>query len=91
MLTLSKDGELNWSRSGPRALLVSPFSATCGRPWETVDEYIISLNEDHSTMLKFSENDRRDYSKVCDVLESYLRSAVPTVRSRMNKEKNQCL
>ena len=86
-----KDGESKWSRSGSPKLLVSPFSATCGRPWETTVKYKISLNGDHSTMVKFSENDRIDYPKVCDVLESYLKSAVPTIRSRMSKGKNQRL
>ncbi len=42
-------------------------------------------------MVKFSENDRSDYSKVCNVLKSYVNSAVPTIRSRMNKETNQRL
>jgi hypothetical protein len=42
-------------------------------------------------MVKFSENDRSDYPKVCNVLKSYVNSAVPTIRSRMNKEKNQRL
>jgi len=91
MLTLPKDSESNWSRCGPHVLLVSFDSATRGRPWETTNEYKISLKGDHSTMVKFSENDRSDYSKVCNVLKSYANSAVPTIRSRMNKEKNQRL
>ena len=91
MLMLLKDGESRWSRCDPGTLLVNPYSATCGRPWETTDEYTISLNGDNSTMVKFSENDRSDYPKVCDVLESYIKSAVSTIRSRMNKEKNQRL
>lgn len=91
MLTFLKDEESRWSRCGPRTLLVSPVSATYGRPWEITDEYIISLNGDHSTMVKFSRNDRSDYPKVCDVLERYIDAAVPTIRSRMDKEENQRL
>ena len=91
MVTLFKDGESKWSRNGHCTLLVSPVSATCGRPWETSDEYVISLNGDHSTMVKFSENDRSDYPKVRDVLKSYINSAVPTIRSRMTEGENQRL
>ena len=91
VLTLFKDGESKWSRCGPRTLLVSPGSATCGRPWETTDEYIIALNGDHSTMVKFSKHDDRDCARVRDVLKSYINSAVPTIRSRIDKEKNQRL
>ena len=91
MLTLVEDSELRWSRSGPRTLLVNPASASCGRPWERTDEYVISLNGDHSTMVKFSENDRSDYPKVCDVLESYTKSAVQTIESRMNEDRKHGL
>lgn len=91
MRTLPKDSKSNWSRCGPRVLLVSPESATRGRPWETTNDYKISLKGDHSTMVKFSKNDRSDYSKVCSVLKSYVNFAVPTIRSRMNKEEDQRL
>ena len=42
-------------------------------------------------MVKFSKHDDRDCARVRDVLKSYINSAVPTIRSRIDKEKNQRL
>ncbi|CAH0022416.1 unnamed protein product [Clonostachys rhizophaga] len=56
--TLKQDSAQNWSRSGPEKVLVTPNSATRGlyaRKDHT--EYVFPINEDHSTMVKFSEDD----------------------------------
>lgn len=72
-----------WSRKGPLTLLVSPASATYGRGWEIGDDYTISLNGNHSDMVKFSEYDRDGYEKVCDVLKGFVRRANPVIKTRM--------
>ena len=64
-------------------LLVDPASATHGRPWEFGDEYIVSLDGDHSTMIKFSGNDRDGYEKVCDVVQDLARNAVTVIEARI--------
>jgi hypothetical protein len=74
-----------WSRTGPAELLVDPASATCGRNWETGDDYKISLDGDHSTMVKFSETDRNGYPKVRNVIEDFVEHAIPTIKSRLQR------
>ncbi|MCJ1313277.1 hypothetical protein MMC25_006954, partial [Agyrium rufum] len=72
-----------WTRTGPRELLVSPASAASGRHWETGDDYNISLNGDHSSMIKFSENDRDGYEKVRHVVQDFTRNACPVIEARL--------
>jgi hypothetical protein len=64
-------------------LLVNPASATYGRSWEIGDEYVISLNESHSNMVKFPENDRDGYEKVHGVLQDFIRHAHTVVQKRI--------
>ena len=72
-----------WTRTGPPALLVSPGSASCGRPWETGAEYAISLNGNHSDMVKFYSTGLDDYVIVRDVLQTYIKDACSIIKSRM--------
>ena len=61
-----------WARKGQTALLINPDSATCGRGWEIGFEYQFSLMGDHSSMIKFEENDNGNYEKVRDVLRDFV-------------------
>ena len=76
-------GSKKWSRSGPATLLVNPVSATQGRSWETSDNYKVSINADHSGMVKFSEYDRDGYEKVRDVLKDFISHAGVVIGARM--------
>ena len=44
---------------------------------------MISLNGNHSDMVKFSEYDRDGYEKVCDVLRDFVRRADSVIKARM--------
>jgi hypothetical protein len=80
---IQDDQSKRWSRNGPKVLLVDPASATHGRPWETGDDYILSLDGDHSTMIKFSENDRDGYEQVCDVVQDFIQNAGTVIGARI--------
>ena len=73
------------SRGGPPALLVTPASATCGRSWEDEKEHSISLNVNHSDMVKFSEHGQDDYAIVQGVLRECIDQAVFVVRRRVER------
>jgi hypothetical protein len=84
---------MRWSRSGPKVMLVDAASATCGRSWETGDNYVVSLDGDHSSMIKFSENDRDGYEKVRDVVQAFVKQANTVIRARIqgSSKKSMCL
>ena len=63
-------------------LLVDPASATCGRSWETGDDYVMSLDGNHSDMVKFSEFDRNGYEKICKVLKDFVKVAPSIIKAR---------
>ena len=87
-----QDGESkDWSRNGPKVLLVNPASATHGRSWETGDDYVVSLDGDHSSMVKFSDNDRDGYEKVCDVIQDFTRNACTVIKARMQNISNESM
>ena len=65
--------------------MVKPESAASGRKWETGDEYVMSLDGNHSTMVKFNENDRGGYEKVRYVLREFILHANPVVEVRVQK------
>ena len=82
--TVVQDPETKqWTKTGTPALLVPPASASCGRPWETGAEYAISLNGNHSDMVKFSPTGLDDYVLVRDVLQTYIKDACSIIRSRL--------
>lgn len=93
MLELLQDGDSkHWSRNGPKELLVDPASATHGRSWETGNDYIVSLDENHSNMIKFSDYDRDGYEKVCDVVRDFVKHAGIVIKARIKNisSKNMC-
>ena len=63
-------------------LLVNPESAACGRSWETGDDYVMSLEGNHSDMVKFLESDRNGYEKICNVLKDFIRIAPSIIKAR---------
>lgn len=65
--------------------MVKPESAASGRKWETGDEYVMSLDGNHSTMVKFDENDRGGYEKVRYVLRDFTLHANSVVEARVRK------
>lgn len=70
--------------NGPKAMLVPAASATCGRDWEKGNEFEIAINADHSSMVKFSENDRDEYGKVSDVLHDFVQTAATVIGARLS-------
>ncbi|CAI6088227.1 unnamed protein product [Clonostachys chloroleuca] len=55
--TVMQDSAQNWSRRGPEKILVTPNSATRGLyARRDHSDYVFPINEDHSTMVKFSED-----------------------------------
>ncbi|RDW58735.1 hypothetical protein BP6252_13211 [Coleophoma cylindrospora] len=88
-----------WERSGPQKLFVTPESATCGRHWETGNNYHVNIETDHSGLVKFEQDDRVWYPKVKGVLEEFAGEAGHTIRARLllqdptdlTDEQNQCL
>lgn len=77
-----------WARTGPKALLVDPDSASCGRSWETCSDYRIPLDSDHSNMVKFGENSANEYDKVRATLHDFVQDACDVVRRRLEAESN---
>ncbi|KAI1140104.1 hypothetical protein F5Y05DRAFT_306974 [Hypoxylon sp. FL0543] len=56
--TVTRDSNGKWSRTGAEEILVTPESATRGIYRQTTQsDLIIPINEDHSNIVKFSEND----------------------------------
>jgi hypothetical protein len=74
-----------WSRTGPKKLLVSPASATLGRPWEKSDDFKVSIDADHSDMVKFTQFDQDGLVKALDVLRAFADEAIPVVENRVMK------
>ncbi|KAI1643999.1 uncharacterized protein F4817DRAFT_231917 [Daldinia loculata] len=70
--TVALDSNNIWSRTGPKEILVTPDSATRGLYGENRrSDSIYPINEDHSNMVKFSENDS-NYSVVVQKLAQIL-------------------
>lgn len=71
-----------WELTGRLSLLVTPESAFNGRPWETSNEYSISLDGDHSSMVKFSPGDRVECEKIFDTIDGLMTQANTEVQKR---------
>ncbi|KAI0097786.1 hypothetical protein F4776DRAFT_658498 [Hypoxylon sp. NC0597] len=70
--TVIQGSDGRWSRTGPEEILVTPHSATRGLYRETIkSDSIFPINEDHSNIVKFSENDP-NYAIVAQKLEHIL-------------------
>ena len=72
-----------WSWNGPLRLLIDSRSASHGRAWETGDNYIIRLNTDHSSMVKFTENDWDGYKKIQYILERFVKAVYLVINTRI--------
>ncbi|KAE8440868.1 hypothetical protein EG329_006366 [Mollisiaceae sp. DMI_Dod_QoI] len=73
-----------WTRAGPKKLLVNPASATFGRPWETSEDFKVSIDADHSNMVKFSRFDQDGYIKARDELRKFAEQAVFVIQQRLH-------
>jgi hypothetical protein len=60
---------------------------------ENGDDYIVALDGDHSSMIKFSENDRDGYEKVREVIQAFVKDAntIITARIQGSMKKSMCL
>jgi hypothetical protein len=59
-----------------------------GRPWEKSDDFKVSIDADHSDMVKFTQFDQDGLVKALDVLRAFADEAVPVVENRFTKRAN---
>ncbi|KAI1418315.1 hypothetical protein F5Y13DRAFT_176432 [Hypoxylon sp. FL1857] len=79
--TVIRDSNGKWSRTGPEEILVTPESATRGLYREIIQsDSIIPINEDHSSIVKFFENDP-NYSIVAQKLAHILPQREPNSKT----------
>ncbi|KIM99075.1 hypothetical protein OIDMADRAFT_19974 [Oidiodendron maius Zn] len=71
-----------WTRAGPKELLVTPASANLGRRWETSEDYIVSIDADHSDMVKFPQPDQDGYIKARYELRKFAEQAIVVIERR---------
>ncbi|KAI9890345.1 MAG: hypothetical protein M1814_004255 [Vezdaea aestivalis] len=76
------EGSEDWTGGGPKQLLVDRNSATSGRSWETNHSYLIPLDKDHKSLVKFSANERCDYDIVVNVLDAFQTQAPQVIQCR---------
>ena len=67
--------------NGPEVVLVDKDSATAGRHWENEPHHILSVNANHSDIVKFGDNDE-DYVRVRSQLRGILSESEGTIRNR---------
>lgn len=70
-----------WELTGPRIRLVDTASATHGRSWEEVGNYIKPIHRTHSDIVKFSQIDD-DYTTVSNCLLEFTDIACDTIMKR---------
>ncbi|KAI9891703.1 MAG: hypothetical protein M1814_002453 [Vezdaea aestivalis] len=84
---------------GPPRLLVRPESAKSGRGQEQYEDHI-GIRGDHSSIVKFRQNDRADYQLVKNKLREFVENAEEAIRLRfgsqtvlqsVSKEEYKCL
>ncbi|KAI9889394.1 MAG: hypothetical protein M1814_005330 [Vezdaea aestivalis] len=73
------------SLDGPLKLLVRPESAKSGRGQERYEDHI-GIRGDHSSMVKFRQNDRADYQVVKDKLQELVEQAEDAIRLRLDSQ-----
>jgi hypothetical protein len=56
-----------------------------GRPWEKSDDFKVSIDADHSDMVKFTQFDQDGLVKALDVLRAFADEAIPVVENRVMK------
>jgi hypothetical protein len=54
-----------------------------GRPWENSDDFKVSIDADHSDMVKFTQFDQDGLVKAVDVLRAFADEAIPVVENRV--------
>jgi hypothetical protein len=65
-------------------MLVGFHSATLGRHWESIDqEYIIGLQGNHSTCVKFPEFSVTNYHKVYNIIEQFVAASPSVIEARL--------
>ena len=69
---------------------MTPDSAIRLREGESRDDDTHPIDADHSQMVKFSQNNRNDYAKVCKVLRDYIDSAGTAVKRRFDQDRELC-
>ncbi|KAI4862015.1 hypothetical protein F4820DRAFT_39340 [Hypoxylon rubiginosum] len=92
--TAIQDREGRWKMDGPRAVLVSPQSASHCRPWEDGLEYRCPINRTHSEMVKFGPQDE-EYEKVVERIKGIVRRAPSSAKSplqpNLSENERNCL
>ncbi|KAH8897563.1 hypothetical protein GQ53DRAFT_712018 [Thozetella sp. PMI_491] len=86
--TAIQDLNGKWEMDGPRAVLVSPQSATHCRPWEDGPEYRCPINRTHSEMVKFGHHDE-EYDKVIERIKGLARRAISSARGPLRPHLSQ--
>ncbi|MCJ1318427.1 hypothetical protein MMC15_003755 [Xylographa vitiligo] len=79
--TAQKSAFGKWEMNGPEVVLVDKDSATAGRHWENEPHHILSVNANHSDIVKFGDNDE-DYVRVRSQLRGILSESEGTIRNR---------
>ncbi|KAF7529190.1 hypothetical protein G7054_g9937 [Neopestalotiopsis clavispora] len=80
--TVFKNDNGMWERAGKEEILVTPHSATRGLNQEhSKSQWILPINENHSNMVKFSENDPA-YSIITDKLGKIVSQLNAPIESR---------
>jgi hypothetical protein len=64
-------------------LLVNPASATFGRPWETSGDFKVSIDADHSDIVKFPRFDQDGYIKAQGELRKFAAQAMIVIEKRL--------
>ena len=67
--------------NGPEVVLVDKDSATAGRHWENEPHHILSVNTNHSDIVKFGDNDE-DYVRVRSQLRRIVNESEGIIRNR---------
>ncbi|MCJ1394781.1 hypothetical protein MMC18_007661 [Xylographa bjoerkii] len=70
-----------WEMNGTEVVLVDKDSATAGRHWENEPHHILSVNTNHSDIVRFGDNDE-DYIRVRSQLRRILNESEGIIRNR---------
>ncbi|MCJ1282611.1 hypothetical protein MMC26_001936 [Xylographa opegraphella] len=82
--TAQKNASGRWEMNGPEVVLVDKDSATAGRHWENEPHHILSVNTNHSDIVKFGDNDE-DYVRVRSQLRRILSESEGIIRNRFRR------
>ncbi|MCJ1473849.1 hypothetical protein MMC13_002501 [Lambiella insularis] len=79
-----KDPSGKWEMDGPKVVLVDKDSATAGRYWENQPHNTISMNTNHSDLVKFGDGDEK-YDRIQRHLRNIVDQSEAVVRSRFQR------